>query len=58
MTRKSDISIRVEFYDRESGETLAQDSDWIGNLNDDDVTITASNLAYGLIEEMWGLIDD
>jgi hypothetical protein len=27
-------------------------------LNDDSVQISASNLAYGLVEEAWGLVDD
>lgn len=27
-------------------------------MDDDEVQISASNLAYGLVEEAWGFVDD
>ena len=38
------------------GESYLSDSEDQVRLTDDDIQIAASNLAYGLIEDMWGVV--
>ena len=37
---------------------VLSDSEWGVRLNDDAIQASAANLAYGLVEEMWGRVDN
>lgn len=58
MAKRDNLGITVIIYDRATGGTLVSDSEALNRLTDDDVQITASNLAYGMIETVWGLVDE
>lgn len=55
------VDVEVIFSVRnDTGELLGtiRDTEFEVRLTDDSVQIAASNLAYGLVEEAWGLVDD
>lgn len=51
-------NLNIEVIIRQGSVALASDVGNLKNLTDDEVSITAANLAYGLIEECWGKIDE
>lgn len=57
MTKVEDLYLEVNIYDSLTGETLVHGSDKLGTLNDDKVQEVAAGIAYGLIEEAYGLIE-
>lgn len=55
MTRPR-LGITVSVYDMDSGETLVQANDELPGSTDDDLSITAGGLAYGLEEDLAGVL--
>lgn len=51
------FSVRVMLTHEASGVTIYEQEDGV-DLNDDEIQIAASTLAYALIEDAWGVVED
>lgn len=49
----TDVTVKVSFI---YGDSYLSASEEGVRLNDDAVQISAPNLAYGLVEDMWGVV--
>lgn len=51
------FTVRVILTHEASGNSVYEQEDGV-DLNDDEIQLSASSLAYGLVEDAWGLVSD
>lgn len=56
---KVNIEVKFTVYGEDGSELgLVSDSKWGVRMTQDEVQVAAAGLAYGLVEDAWGLVDD
>lgn len=53
-----DIKVQFKIQSKNYGTRVVEATEAGVGLTGDEVQISASNLAYGLVEEAWGFVDD
>jgi hypothetical protein len=53
-----DIKVQFKIHSKTHGTRIIEATEAGVDLTDDEVQISASSLAYGLVEEAWGFMDD